>query len=198
MRAKFIVIYGINNIGKTTQSKMLVQHFLNRGQKADYVKYPIYDIKPSGPFLDSVLRSNKQEISEEELQLWFTVNRYQFQPVLKSKLAHEISIVAEDYVGTGLAWGSAKGADYSWLKTLNSHLMKENVGILLDGDRFVFAKEDRHIHETNEKLMEKVRKKLIDIGREFNWHIVNANQTKEKVFSDVLSVLKENGLFEFF
>lgn len=197
MRGKFIIIYGINNIGKTTQAKTLVQHFLSRGLKADYVKYPIYDIKPSGPFIDGVLRSVKQDISEEELQMWFTVNRYQFQPLLKTKLSHEINIIAEDYVGTGLAWGSSKGTDYNWLKTINSHLLKEDIGILLDGDRFVFSKENRHIHETNEKLMEKVRKKLVEIGREFNWNIINANQGKEKVFSDILSVLKENGIINF-
>ena len=196
MRGRLIVIYGINNIGKTTQAKMLVQRFLSRGLKADHVKYPIYDIKPSGPFLDSVLRSDKQEISEEELQMWFTVNRLQFQSILKKKLAHEINIVAEDYVGTGLAWGSAKGADYNWLKAINSTLIKEDIAILLDGERFVFAREDRHIHEVDTKLMEKVRKRFIDIGREFGWNMVNANQGKEKVTSDIISALRENRILE--
>ena len=197
MRGKFIVIYGINNIGKTTQAKNVVQYFLSKGLKADYVKYPIYDIKPSGPFLDSVLRSDRQEISEEELQLWFSVNRFQFQPILKRKLAHGINIIAEDYIGTGLAWGPAKGADYNWLKSVNSKLIKEDLSILLDGERFVFAREDRHIHEVDAKLMERVRKQFIEIGREFNWHMVNANQGKEKVFSDILSILRENRVFEF-
>ncbi|MBI4010237.1 MAG: hypothetical protein HY361_03545 [Candidatus Aenigmarchaeota archaeon] len=197
MRGKFIVIYGINNIGKTTQAKNLVQYFLNKGLKADYVKYPIYDIKPSGQFLDSVLRSGKQEISEEELQMWFTVNRLQFQSLLKKKLNHEINIIAEDYIGTGLSWGSAKGADYNWLKAINANLIKEDIGILIDGERFVFAREDRHIHEIDEKLMEKVRKRFIEIGREFGWHMVNANQGKEKVSSDIITVLRENRIFEF-
>ena len=197
MRGKFIVIYGINNIGKTTQAKNVAQYFLSKGLKADYVKYPIYDIKPSGLFLDSVLRSDRQEISEEELQMWFTVNRLQFQSILKRKLSHEISVVAEDYIGTGLSWGSAKGADYNWLKAINSKLMREDIGILLDGERFVFAREDRHIHEVDARLMEKVRKRFIEIGRDFNWHIVNANQGKEKVFSDILSILRENRIFEF-
>lgn len=175
----------------------MAQYFLSKGLKADYVKYPIYDIKPSGLFLDGILRSSRQEISEEELQMWFTVNRLQFQSILKKKLVHEINIVAEDYIGTGLAWGSAKGADYSWLKAINSNLFKEDISILLDGERFVFAREDRHIHEVDSKLMEKVRKRFIEIGREFGWHMVNANQSKEKVFSDILSILRENRIFEF-
>lgn len=197
MLGKFIVIYGINNIGKTTQARALVQHLLNKGLKADYVKYPIYDIKPSGPYLDGVLRSGKQEISEQELQLWFTINRFQFQPILKKKLDHGINIIAEDYVGTGLAWGSAKGADYNWLKAVNSSLMSADIGILLDGERFTFAQESRHIHEVNAKLMEKVRKRFIDIGREFNWHIINANQGKDKVFNDILQLLREHKVIDF-
>ncbi len=197
MNGKFVVIYGINNIGKTTQAKMVVDYFLGRGLKADYLKYPVYDLRPSGIFLDSVLRSEKQTISEQELQMWFTVNRFQFQPMLKKKLSFGISIIAEDYIGTGLAWGNVKGADYNWLKATNSQLMKEDISILMDGERFAFAREDRHIHEIDAKLMEKVRKRLIEIGREFGWHIVNANQSKEKVFNDIITILRENRIINF-
>jgi len=80
----FITIYGINNIGKSTHAKRLVERLKKLGKKAVYIKYPIYDLAPTGPFLDKVLRhSKKQKMPEEELQLWFVLNRYQFQPKLK-------------------------------------------------------------------------------------------------------------------
>ena len=41
---KFIVIYGVNNLGKTTQANMLVQKLKASGLKAEYLKYPIYDL----------------------------------------------------------------------------------------------------------------------------------------------------------
>ena len=42
MRGKFIVLYGINNLGKTTQAKFLVEKLQSQGLRAEYVKYPIY------------------------------------------------------------------------------------------------------------------------------------------------------------
>ena len=197
MAGKFIVLYGINNIGKTTQAKMLVEHMLRKGLRADYIKYPVYDLNPSGHFLDRVLRSQKQEISEEELQMWFAVNRIQFQPNIKKKLSLDINLVAEDYIGTSIAWGSVKGANEEWLKSINSRLLKEDIGILLDGQRFVFAQENVHIHETNEKLIEKVRRKHLELAIAFGWHIVNANQVREKVFNDIMTILRENKIVEF-
>ena len=196
MAGKFIVLYGINNIGKTTQARMLVEHMLRRGMRADYIKYPVYDLNPSGHFLDRVLRSLKQEISEEELQMWFATNRMQFQPTLKKKLSFDIHVVAEDYIGTSIAWGSMKGADEQWLKSINSKLLKENAGILMDGQRFVVGREGVHIHETNEKLIERVRRKHLDLAIEYGWHIVNANQAREKVFNDILTILRENKIVE--
>jgi len=197
MRGKFIVIYGINNLGKTTQAKKIVEYILQKGLRADYVKYPVYDMKPSGPFLDKVLRSLRQEIPEEEFQMWMTVNRFQFQPLLKRKLNQGIYIVAEDYVGTGLAWGSVKGANYDWLKAMNSLLLKEDIAILLDGERFVAGQEKVHIHETDPRLIDMVRRKHLEIGKELGWFVVNANQAREKVFNDILTVLREHGIIDF-
>ena len=114
-KGKFITIYGINNIGKSTQARMLVDRLNKEGCKTEYWKYPVYDLKPTGPFINSVLRSKKQKISEEEMQIWYVLNRFQKQPELEKKLDERISIVAEDYIGTGIAWGYAKGADLEWL-----------------------------------------------------------------------------------
>ena len=42
-----------------------------------------------------------------------------------------------------------------------------------------------HIHETDHELTEKVRQKHLELAKEFNWKIVNANQPIEKVFEDI-------------
>ena len=65
----FIVIYGINNIGKSTQVEMLVDALRGLNLPVERIKYPIYDLTPTGPKINEILRSGKkQEISEEELQ----------------------------------------------------------------------------------------------------------------------------------
>ena len=82
----FVTLYGINNIGKSTQALMLVEHFKKLGLKVKYLKFPIYDLSPSGVFLHTVLRSKVQTITEAELQMWFALNRYQFENHLKDNV----------------------------------------------------------------------------------------------------------------
>ena len=186
MKGKFIVFYGINNLGKTTQAKKLVVYLNEKGIKAEYLKYPVYDLEPSGPFINKVLRgSEKQEITEEELQLWYVLNRFQYEPILRKKLNEGITVVAEDYSGTGVAWGVAKGADEDWLVNLNKPLIKEDVALLFDGERFLHAKEEKHLHESNDELMKRAREVHLQLAEKFNWTRINANQDKEKVFEGV-------------
>jgi hypothetical protein len=45
-------------------------------------------------------------MDEHELQLWFVLNRYQYEPELKKLLNDGYIVIAEDYVGTGIAWGA--------------------------------------------------------------------------------------------
>jgi len=42
-RGKFIVVYGPNNIGKTTQVNKIVSWLKEEGINASYLKYPVYD-----------------------------------------------------------------------------------------------------------------------------------------------------------
>lgn len=183
---KFITIYGINNIGKSTQAKLLVERLEKAGRKAKYLKYPVYELEPTGPFLYKTLRnpegqrnSSGQKISEDELQTWFILNRYQFQPELKRLLEEGYVVVAEDYVGTGVAWGTAKGLDREWLEEANRFLLKEDFAILMEGERKLSSKEEVHVHEQNEPLVAKCTAVLTELGAKYGWKKVQVQESKE-------------------
>lgn len=166
----FITLYGTNNTGKTTHAKRLVAKLESIGKKTKYVKFPVYDLEPTGPYLNDFIRSSKhQEITEAELQMWFALNRYQFETQLKEWLAEGYIVVAEDYIGTGIAWGMAKGLDAFWLENLNRYLIQEDLAILIDGPRIASAKEAQHIHEDSDELIEKCRLVLQDLGEKYGW-----------------------------
>lgn len=192
MKGKFIAIYGINNIGKTTQARRLVARLKKLGKRAIYIKYPIYNQKPTGPFINSVLRSHKnQKISEEELQMWFTLNRYQFQPKLIKLLEKGINVIAEDYIGTGIAWGSAKGANPDFLENLNKFLVQEDLGLLMDGKRVLSAKEKRHLHEKNDKLAEKCQKIYRKLAKKFGWKLINVSADWDVTSARIWAAVKK-------
>lgn len=186
----FIVIYGINNLGKSTQALKMVEDLELIGQHSEYLKYPVYDLAPTGPKLNEILRSGKkQEINEEELQGIYTRNRHDFQPQLVKKLHEGINVIAEDYVGTGLAWGWSKSADLEKLIESNKGLLKPDIEILLDGERFLQAKEANHLHESNDELVDKCRNNHLLLAARFGWVIIDANQSIKEVHEDILKVI---------
>ena len=192
-RGKLIAIYGTNNLGKTYQANRLVE-FLSRekGLSAEYLKYPLYNLEPTGSLINSYLRGgNPFSLSGREFQILQVLNRTQFDAELRQKLKDGKTVIVEDYVGTGLAWGIGSGADKEFLVGLNSHLLEEDMAILLDGDRFSDGKEDGHRHEENEELMGQVRKVHLELAGEFGWHKVNANQTRDMVFGEIVDIIEK-------
>lgn len=191
---KFIVLYGINNLGKTTQAKILVDKLKLHGLKAEYLKYPVYDIAPTGAILNNYLRQNNfYNLSAREIQIIYTFNRLQYEKTLLEKLAQGVNIVAEDYAGTGIAWGLASGLNENFLKYLNSGLIKEDLAFLFDGERFLESIEYNHQHETKERLIDKARIAHLRLGYELGWTIINANQPiqqiHDKIWNRVLKLL---------
>ena len=190
---KFIVLYGINNLGKTCQAERLVEFFKKKGFESEYLKYPIYDLEPTGPIINRYLRKNNPDnLSLREVQILYTTNRIQYAPILLNKLNSGIWIVAEDYVGTGLAWGGQENLGF--LKELNNCLFPEDIPILFDGERFVSGIEENHKHENDDKKVLETRENFSQLAIENSWYVINANQTEEKVFEEVKNVFKKERL----
>lgn len=189
---KLIVLYGINNLGKSTQAKLLVERLKANGYKAEYLKYPIYDLNPSGVILNDYLRGgNPYGLTSKEAQIIYAMNRTQYQTELINKLEAGINIIAEDYKGTGIAWGLGAGVDENFLKKINSHLVPEDLVFLFDGDRFRQAIENNHKHENNEDLMTKVRWAHLKLREEYGWLKINANDTIENIHEELWARISE-------
>jgi len=187
-----LTLYGINNIGKTTHTLRLVEKLKQEGFDVVRVKYPVYDVPPSGDFLNQALRSGKpQTISEQELQLWFVLNRWQFQPTIEQWLKQGKIVVAEDYIGTGIAWGTTKGVETSRLEILNEGLLKEDLAILLDGERFTEATEKGHLHETNNELIARCRTVHLELAQRYGWQKVEVQPNPDDTFARIWAYVEK-------
>lgn len=181
MRGAFLTLYGINNIGKSTHAKRLVERLKQEGHKAVYLKYPIYDLDPTGPKINEILRhKGGQDVSEQELQTLFMQNRKDFEPQLKKILDEGTIVVAEDYTQTGISWGTAKGLEESWVEELNHDLLPEDFSLLIVGERARKAIEAGHIHETNDDLVRKVAEILERRATRFGWNVIQLQPTKDE------------------
>lgn len=196
-RGKFITLYGVNNIGKSTQARLLVERLKDAGYDVVYLKYPIYDLEPTGPQIDAIMRSSgKQALSEEDLQKLFVQNRKDFEPQLEKMLEEGKIIIAEDYIGTGIAWGMAKGLDQKLLEGMNKNLIHEDFAILLQGKRHEMAREKQHLHEQNDQLLQNVSKIFIQLGADYGWQSFpmqpKIQDTADQLWSLVSSFLQQS------
>ena len=181
-QGKFITLYGINNIGKSTQAKRLVARLEAAGHSTLYLKYPIYDLEPSGPMINEYLRGgNPHNLSPLEIQLLYTLNRTQYESIIDEKLTSGVWVVAEDYKGTGWAWGIGTGIPKDIILRINNHLRNPDVEILLDGDPFGTNRETNHKYESNDDLLSRVRQIHRELGLEFGWKLVPAAGSIEDV-----------------
>lgn len=191
MRGKFIVIYGINNLGKSTQAKLLVEKMREDKLKAQYLKYPLYDLSPSGPILNDYLRNgNPFSLGSREAQILYALNRTQYDSQLKTILETGTHVVAEDYIGTSFAWGVGAGVELEFLININSHLLQEDIIFLFDGERFTNAVEKGHRHEDNDELTKKVREVHKRLGKQYHWHLINANNSIEAIHEEIWQKVK--------
>jgi dUTP pyrophosphatase len=181
-KGKLIVLYGVNNIGKSTQAKLLVDRLQSEGKIAEYIKFHAYDIQQSGPMINDYLRGgNPYQLWPREFQLLCALNKFHFQPTLEKLLDSGVNVVAEDYWGTGIAWGVGAGVEKEFLERIYSGILKEDVAFLFDGERFVESTEDNHEHETNNRLIQQVRLVHQDLGREYGWITVDANNNIDNI-----------------
>ena len=196
-RGRFIVIYGSNNIGKSTQLNFLEDDWNSIGRPYTRIKYPIYTTE-TGILINRVLREdkdgNKLHMGDEELQYWYAENRLQFQPELKELLKRG-DVLAEDYKGTGLAWGLTKGVSRELLDLFNAGLLEPDIAILVDSEvRFTSGVEKGHRHESaGNEIWETNRRIHLELAAEFGWEVVaNANESRDKVHENILKVLEKN------
>jgi thymidylate kinase len=184
-KGEFIVIYGANNLGKTTVVKKLIER---RG--LTYLKYPIYDLEPTGPLINSIIRPKEPVLIPTpalELQMIYAQNRRDYEPTLESILKNGQTVIAEDYTGTGMSWGMVEGIAFENLERINKGLKVPDKAILLDGERFSTGIERGHRFEGGN--WEKARENFQFLAQKYGWEVVNANQTEERVYENICEIL---------
>lgn len=101
--------------------------------------------------------------------------------------------MAEDYIGTGIAWGVVFGLSVNLLEEMNKDLVEPGVQILLDGPQRQNGIEKGHIHENDLELWKRSRQIHLELARRYGWIVVDASGTVENVASRVWDGVKLAG-----
>jgi len=193
MKGRFIVLYASNNLGKSKQLDLLEEVWKEMGRPYERIKYPRYDSE-FGAIINKEIRGPVEErlnLTDEELQMLYAEDRRYFQTTLM-EILKEKDVLAEDYTGTGLAWGLTKGVSREKLDIYNFGLLEPDLAILLDGERFGGGIERGHRFEgAGQETWERNREIHRHLASELGWEVVEANGAPEKVHERVLRVIRE-------
>jgi dTMP kinase len=188
----FIVFEGIDGGGKSTQIKMLAEHFKAGGYEVELHMEPTKEA--IGRLLWTYMRSKDRSFTPETEALLFAADRIEHGKVIKKALEMGKIIISDRYVHSSLAYQGAADVDVKWMKSLNKHALKPDLVILLDIDPDKSLKRvsdrSRTVFEESEYL-KKVRAEYLRYAEAGELEIVDATQPIEDVHAEILELIKQ-------
>lgn len=191
----FIVLYGVNGVGKTTQLEKLAKWLSSLGYVPQRIKFPLFDLSPTGPRIDRYLHGDKkggatnpENLDVKVFQELCAENRRDAEPILKEWLSEGCIVIAEDWTYGGIVWGIATGVPEKEVYFMNEGFLEEDIRILIDCTPFM--KERRHYHEEKDSLIDLVRFQYLNIAQSEGWPIVNGKQDKLLVHNHITDIVK--------
>lgn len=192
MHNNLIALYGVTNVGKTTQIKLFAERCEREHVLCHTLKYPLYDLAPTGPLItEAIKQSNPKNLTAAEIQALMAKNRFDFQPKLQELMKQCNIVFAEMYTDTGIAYGIGDGVNKAVLLAINEGLIIPRLSILLDGTRFLESVEKGHRFEEDINKTSYIRHIHLQLAHEKNWSIVTADQSKEKVHEEIWYIVTQ-------
>ena len=191
MTGRFIVIEGIDQSGKETQSRLLVRRLRWDGHKTEKLSYPIYTSfsgREIAAFLD-----DKRSYPHQVLHMLYSMNRWENLDKLRELLRDSDFLIVDRYYPSNLAYGIARGLDEQWLLSLDRGLPEPNKIILVDTSveaSFARKTSGRDIHERDKTFLKKVRKVYLSLAKRRKWTVVNGDRSLAEVNEDLWNALK--------
>ena len=150
-RGKFIVFEGCDRAGKSTQVKLLQEFMTSKSLKAEIFKYPERQNASTGPLIQDYL-TNGAALKDQTIHLLFSANRWELQNSLLEKLNSGITVIADRYVYSGIAYSHAKGLDLDWCICPDKGLVRPDLVFFLNLDPKEASKRSEYGLEKYENL----------------------------------------------
>lgn len=186
---KFIVIEGIDGSGTTTQSELLKEYLLRKGEKA------IVSPEPSegliGKFVRSILQ-NKELINhnnqnfDEQMAYLFAADRYDHLYNEKNGVFKLIKdgyyVISTRYYFSSLAYNGNTDQEWQLVETLNEKFPQPDLVIYLDLPVEISLERirDRSLKEVyeNQTKLTKVRENYLKIFANYQGNLLKIEGTK--------------------
>jgi len=188
-----IGIEGIDAVGKSTQSRLLVDWLRRRGAKPIMMSFPDYQT-PIGKEIKSFL-AGRREYPAELQHLLFAANRWEKSEEIKSHLRENEIMVVNRYTESNLAYGVANGLDVDWLSNLEKGMPKADLVVVLDArPGYLSSRRPDDAKDTNEKnsaLQTGAQRAYRDLAHKRGWELIDAGGSVREVEAALIKAARE-------
>lgn len=211
----FIVIDGSDGSGKATQTNKLIERLKNEGYKVEMIDFPQYGQKSAG-LVEEYLNGKyggPDDVGPFIASLFFACDRYDGSFKIKKWLDEGKVVISNRYTSSNMGHQAGKISDLEqrdkyldWISDIEFNILglpRPDLTILLyldpeiqqnwvdkKGKRKYIEKGKRDIHENDLHHLREATKAYKYVAEKFNWPIINAHQTIDKVHNDVWEKVK--------
>ena len=185
-QGRLIVIDGIDQSGKRTQTELLARKIRRQGFSCVIWDFPAYQTL-LGRRLKAYL-TGKERPDLHVVHLLYAANKWEVAAKIDDQRKQGIVVVANRYTPSNLAYGAAHGLSLDWLTALETDLPKPTQIFILDVPvRISFRRKirERDIHEEDVIYLKRVRKTYLRLAKKHHWTVVDGEFTPVKVHSEI-------------
>ncbi|XP_059161855.1 uncharacterized protein LOC131944954 isoform X2 [Physella acuta] len=189
-RGAFIVVEGCDRCGKSTQCSKIMDRLKAEGTVAELLKFPDRTTI-TGKMIDSYLKMS-EEMDDRAIHLLFSSNRWEALALMEKKLKSGVTLIADRYAYSGVAYSTAKGLDMDWCKAPDSGLIKPDAVLYLNVSNDVAAQRSDYGGERYEKreLQQRVHNIFLQLFDSSYWKSVNGDSNVEEVHEDIYKFVR--------
>ncbi len=190
-RGKFIVIEGIDQSGKKTQSLLLRNRLKKKGYKVGYISFPKYETT-IGKLVKKCLHDDNMSVEISHILL--SANRWEAEKELRKLLEKMDFLVCNRYRDSNIAYGLANGLNKKWLENLDQGLPKQDLTILIDipiTESVIRKTKNRDRYEKNKKFLNNVKLRYNNLVRKNKWFKIKGDRSKDEVSNEIWNIVEK-------
>ena len=191
-----IVIEGIDQSGKHTQSMLLSASLAKLGIKSKIFSFPDYTT-PTGKLIQRYLKpTNKDRAASwlpEVMHCLQAANKWELVDDIKNAMDTYDVVIMNRYTASNYVYGKINGTSARLINNIEYDLPKANHTILLDlpvGASFSRNPKKRDRFEQDREFLDAVRTEYEKLAKKEKWQIIRADDSKSHVHEHIMDYLK--------
>ena len=195
IKGKLVVLEGLDKAGKTTQSKLLFDHY-NKLYPGRVSLFNFPDYSTSIGHIIKLFLDGKIQYNNEVKHILLSANRWEKKSELEKLIISGNMVILNRYYQSNLVYGLSNDLDLDWLVNLDIGLPKEDIVIVLDIDPSISYKRSIENNfrldefEKNKVFLDKARKNYLNLAKKFNWVVINSDSDTKSILQLIIKTIK--------